>query len=237
MSVAFTIDHQLNLGLNSSMCLRRTAHSRKGTSRYRAEAVWVPRYSNFCFGVTIRYLVGSSVQVGAAVRAVQGGVLAAVIASGADLTAIDRIMRGERVGTLFLHSLESARKPQSMGHNDEDSEVTVVGTLTPSISQLTCTTISSDYTSTSYDYDDEPAEPVPSPPPPTPLWASMLPTQRFGSVDPLNVLRDVTERLVEHQLMENKKNSFGTSVIDDKYVLCVTVHTCCANACSAVSKL
>jgi hypothetical protein len=51
---------------------------------------------------------GMSAKVDAAVRAVEGGVMAAVITSGSDFTAVDRIMKGEPgVGTLFLNYVDA----------------------------------------------------------------------------------------------------------------------------------
>lgn len=45
---------------------------------------------------------GMGAKVDAALRAIDGGVEAVVITAGVDFTAIERIMRGEKVGTLFL---------------------------------------------------------------------------------------------------------------------------------------
>jgi hypothetical protein len=90
---------------------------------------------------------GMGAKVDAALKAVEGGVLAAVITSGSDFAAVDRIMRGEIVGTLFLNCLEAAAV--TVGDSDMDSVISGSNPPSACTTPALGTTISSISPSTS----------------------------------------------------------------------------------------
>jgi delta-1-pyrroline-5-carboxylate synthetase len=86
---------------------------------------------------------GMGAKVEAALKAVQEGVLAALITSGKDFEMVDRIMRGENVGTLFLHS---SRQDTHDGANATVANNEVNGAAAQSVSHIenSSTTTSTD---------------------------------------------------------------------------------------------